>query len=994
MNKIKKYVIIFTLVFILFATTKVNADSFKVTPGGGGAPPSSGCPNCSWVYSSTGLGIRLSLYKYDGKKLEFKASVDLVNQPSSYPTTVNTTTKKVGRYNYTVLKESLDFKYTSINAKDINDYGFSTIDEESNYSKKFSQEVVDYFGDTEAKIINKIKTMFGITVTSSEFSKYYLVAEPTAFLYSRSGGFYTYATGYEYMRVLDELNKYQGGYAWNLWESQGRVTFLGYMFNGMYNETNSNFQYMLNGTKDGRYDYYNFLNQYSGKGALVRTASSRMASKSEIINNNAYAKNDFPYGVLVFWLGEKGKLGCSATCSGKSGDDLLKCAENYCSSNSSIKTTEEKEKCILNECKYTYTKLSCGISTKSNGGNTECAATTSSNKKSCEIVSTPNYSYKVECTTNSTVTFPETLPSTVLAGQGFEYRVRLYGNKTCTATFDSALWKFNYASSYSDAERQNYLTAITEFNKISLSNYFYDSSTANMSIKINERKNGNVETVTKKLTSEENYAQGDKKVTTTKTTKEIKSFHNNSTITKKVYVYKTDSSNSTYYELPGVCISAVDNLTVTEGSTCDNGLGPYNKYYTDVYTDATTNNVEVTVEQNSSGLDVENKCNYTVTDEPLSCYITTETASNQKGNILENYEDIKFVLNTVTPDRNRTIRYNLGTETKKISDQFNNKNVYTITKNSVSGTKLLTIYGTITDGKNIATCKKEVTINPQTCEWVKTQNTTTNETTLKIKSVSDRNAKYYIRNSTSSEWMNIQQRTISNDTVISLEGKVVLSNGDTYYCNYQNIPTDKKCKELYKPAEYSKIKDYCSKHWNEDADNYSSADDCYASCTGGNSCKQKYTCSEISNIRQYCKVNYQVDGYKNIGDCINDCTCDVGGVDYYYRTITLNNPFPQRDAHYNWLGYEEYITDDDDDLTPSTGNVPEYEIVLDSKRIEAIKSDTKRYNSISGNDAYGDYVRENDTDTGKYNSKFIHYDDTKDGGFKSYFTYIEGIKTS
>lgn len=1006
MMKMKKTKNIFlTLIAILMSGLFVNVDAkVNVTPGGGGTGPASGCSDCAWVYSSDGLGVRLSLYKYDEKKLEFKKSVDLVNQPSNYPSEVNTTKEKVGRYSYTKLNKTIDFAKYKVGAKDINSFGFSTINEESTtWQTKFANEVQNYFGKTEADTIDGIKKMFGITVSVDELSKYYIVAEPTAFFYSRVGKFYTYATGYEYMSILNEIDVYTGSYAWNLWESQGKHTFLGYMYNGMYNKTDSDMEKQIKekwGFTDGRYDYYNFLSRNNDK-SLVKTTSSLLSSKSKIRDNKAYEKVNYPYGVMVFWIGKNSTKigGCTGVCSNKTGDELLKCAENFCSNSSNVKNSEDKADCITNSCEYKFEKLTCNTYAPQNGSDTICTADTSSSKTTCEIKNTTNYSYKVVCENNSTVEFPETLPSTFTAGQGFEYRVRLYGNKTCTVTFDEALWKYNYAASYTDTERQTYIDALNKYNSLTFEDYSFNSSTANINVNIEKRKDGkkSVDKVT--LKAEEKYEHGDEQVTTTTTIKNINSYHKNATITKKIYTYKTDSSNGTYYELPGVCISEKDNVTPKEGSVCEKGLGPYNKYYTNIYADEGNNNIETTVSYNPAGLDnVVNKCDYTITDEPLSCYIEVQTASNQKGVTLRNNEDINFVLYVITQDRTRTIRKNIGTAPLTINDQFNNKSIYTIAKNSITTNKDISVYGTVTDGENIAVCEKKVNINPQQCEWTVTE--VGNEVTVSLKTVKDSNAKYYIRTSTSKTWMETKTRTFNKTkATLEIEGKIISGN-NTYTCYYPIKSTGQTCTELYKPAEYAKIRNYCETNWMNDTANYSSENDCYTGCTGVNKCKILYTCTEIEKIRNYCKTSFSNDGYENIGSCINDCSCGSNGVDYYYRTISVNDPFPKRDAHYNWLGYEEYITNDQYDLTPSTGNgSPEYEIVLDKTRIDAIKADTKRYNQKSGNDAYGDYIRydndEEESDFSEpYKSKFIHFDSVNKGGFKSYFTFIEGEKTN
>lgn len=993
MKRKNKNIICLILILMLFIIqTKVVNAKVEVTPGGAPTPPASGCDECSWTYASNGLGVRLSLYKYDGKNLVFKKSIDLVNQPSAYPSKVNTTKNKYGRYNYTKLNQTMDFGYYKVGAVDINNYGLSTIDEDTTWSSTFANEILKYYGDNATSTINGIKKMFGINVTQAELSQYYIVAEPTAFFHSRVGQFYTYATGYEYMTILKDIDVYTGDYDWNLWESQGRVTFLGYLYNGMYNQTNSSKKYP--GAKDGRYDYYNFLAQESNT-SIVKTTSSILSHKDQLKKDNAYKASNYPYGVMVFWIGQNGNIGCKGVCNNLKGDALLKCAENYCSSLSNIKDSNGKANCITNTCGYTYNKLSCGNTNSVNGNDTTCSSKTTSSKESCQIINSENFSYKVECTTSSTTIYPTTLPTTIMPGTGFEYQVKLYGNKTCTITFDTESWKYNYAASYTNAERNNYIEAINNFNRLSLSSYVYKSSNANISIKINEKTNGDSSTTTKTLKKENEYYRGSDDVTSIYTNKNVTSFHKNIAKTLSVKTYITDSSNGTLYNLPGVCISAKDNVSVKEGSTCENGLGPYNKYFTGIYADSTTNATETKVTHSIAGMDTTNKCNYKVADNKLSCYITVETKSGQTGNILINNEDIVFTLYAVNGDKSKKITYNLGDTIKGKGDVFNNLQTKTIYRNTIRYNDDQIIYGTVTDGTNYAYCKKEITITPNACNFEVIENSN-NTKTIKLKPINNPNAEYYIKDSTSNKWMYMNAKTISNNTKITIWGMVKVGNNKNY-CVI-NFPTDenKTCTDLYKPTEYSKIKNYCENNWQKDRKGYSSYNDCYTDCTnppGKNTCKSLYTCSDIKAIRQYCKVNYQVDGYKTMGNCINDCSCGSNGLKYYYRTISLNNPFPDREAHYNWIGYEEYITNDIEDNTPSTNSSgPEYEIVLDSKRINAIKKHTKKYIS-EGNDAYGDFIRASKKDTGKYKSKFIHVDDIEEGGFSTYFTYIEGSKT-
>jgi len=999
-NLSKKHVFLLAILLIsLFVNQKVSALEQSTN---GGAAGGGSCPSCSWVYNSEDdKGIRISLYRYNGKKLSFIKSVDFVGTKRSSYYCANAT----GRFSYKA-GEEVKFSecgsrlkiqtFTGYN-KSIGKEIFTNIKSKEIINGKTwgvlkAQEINNYFGNTNQSIIKKIKEMFGVVVKEEELSEYYLIMEPTIAFYNSDK--YYYGTGYEFMNsTLDSIGDGKGQTGFYL---QQRNTIVNYLYNGLYIATNKGLQYEYNGQKDGRYDYYNFVNINPDKKPIVTTSSNVIAGgdweKFYQVNNNK-TNQAFPYGITVFWIG-KTAMECSSTCSGKTGDAFLMCAENFCANQTNVNNSTEKANCITKTCGYKYDKLSCGNDKTTNGSNTTCSSTSSSSKETCQIVNKENYSYQVKCTTTSNVLYPTTLPTSLTAGSGFEYQVKLYGNKTCTITFDSELWKYNYASSYTDAERSNLIDAITSFNKLSLSSYIYDSSNGNINIKINEKNNDDNKTTNKTLKPETDYYLGSKNVTETYTNKNINSYHKNNTITATIKTYTTDSSNGTLYNLPGVCVSSVDNVTIAEGSVCKNGLGPYNKYFTGIYAAIANNQTETKVVHSSAGMDNINKCNYQVKDNnnELSCYIVAETKSNQSGNVLINNEDIVLKLYAVSSDKTKILNYNLGDAIKGKKDQLNNLSTTTIYKNTIRFNENKVIYGTVTDGTNYAYCKKELIITPNSCEFEIQKNATS--TTIRLKSIPG--AEYYIKDSTSNKWMKIQSRTINNNTKIIIEG-MVKKGESVITCSKEFLPEElKTCTNLYKPTEYVKIRSYCGASWQNDTAGYSSESECYTHCTnpnGKNTCKSLYSCSDTLAIRQYCKVNYQVDGYKTIGNCINDCSCGSNGLKYYYRTISQNNPFPDREAHSNWLGYEEYITDDKHDSTSSTsGGNPEYEIVLDSKRIDAISKHTQKYNA-AGNDAYGDFIRIDEKDTGSYKSKFIHEDDISEGGFSSYFTYIEGIKT-
>ena len=147
-------------------------------------------------------------------------------------------------------------------------------------------------------------------------------------------------------------------------------------------------------------------------------------------------------------------------------------------------------------------------------------------------------------------------------------------------------------------------------------------------------------------------------------------------------------------------------------------------------------------------------------------------------------------------------------------------------------------------------------------------------------------------------------------------------------------------------------------------------------------------------------------GYDKAINCVNYCYyCPECSSEYVYRQVNNYNPFPKssdsntlgynyltgdRVIGSNWVGKSEYIKRDDNDTTSITGihanqNV-EYVIELTPDDIKAIKNNTELYNySVTGNDAYLDYIYQDNTDVnGKYYSKFINDE------FRKNFTVISG----
>lgn len=987
----KKFVIV--ILFMLIALPTITADALGGNLDGGGQTAGTCQEKCSWVYDSQYKGLRLSLYKYDGTgDPEFVKSIELLNNPSLLNGKTLKTTAAHGRFGHpgaTFTSQNVGQRFKSFST-----YGMTNIDSSnSNWQNIKEAELKAYYGDTQAERKDALYSMFG--VTTNELPKYYIVLEPTISIQNQCGYGWAFGTGYEYMENLNTLNSGWNCAGWNFGQSQGS-TIRKYLFNGMYVAL----------TEDGEYDTYNFVGE-SGSGAYV-IATSAAADNSYIENN--YHKKSFPYGMGIFWMMDGIKT-CQSYCSGKTGDNLLSCAENYCAQDENVTNSTQKRECIINDCKYPEPSFTCSSSSTTNGSTTVCADQTNSKKSTCEMKTQDGIRYRIKCNVSSKITFPDTLPKTILPGEGFQYQVRLSGDRICYIEFDKAKWKLDYAASYTAAERQNLETAISNYNNKNF-NLTFSSKNGTIKINIKEKKTNSatIGSTTKTLVAQEKYSLGNESVDKTSTASTIKSFYTegetSKTKTLSVKSFKTESSNEVLYDLPKVCISNEDNISVEEGSTCKNGLGPYTEYFTTIHAEKAKNDTKTEATHSSSGLDVDNTCYYEVTPDELSCHVSV---NNQCGRYFNAVNNVVFTLSAnYNYNRNdKTILYNLGTSklNTKEASSYNGKKTYTILSTSITKPTEVTIYGTVTDGKNIKHCSQTVTIYPNSnkCEFVKTPNPSNGTVTLSIKDIGVSGAVYQTRKSTNDTdegWMNLKSRTIKSDEKIILEGRILVNGTVIRDCFYQDDITCPECTSLYKPAEYTKIKEHCASYWQIDRAGYTSYDNCVDHCTDGDitrprcpeTCKDTTGEAKATCARNYCNEFYEEDGYVKIGDCINDCYPDTG-LDYYYRTINNDDPFPQRQAHYNWIGYEEYITDDDDDSTPSRGGShPEYEIKLDKERMAKINQNTYNYNSGSGNTAYSDYIRVNSTDTGKYKSKFIHVDDPNEGGFKTYFTYIEGSK--
>lgn len=623
---------------------------------------------------------------------------------------------------------------------------------------------------------------------------------------------------------------------------------------------------------------------------------------------------------------------CEQTCTGKSGDDLLGCAENYCQA---MSTNSSQKRTCITTCGPNAPRdpefTTCPSTDTNNGSDTECNASTTAYKETCTQATTSTY-YKTECYERSTINYSNSLPVVLSPGEGFSYTPVLSGGKACEMTFEANKWKFDYAASYTDRERNTLVSILNKYNDVDQNsiwtqdlrdNYKYTSSNADIKIEItndNDASAANRKT-TKTLIPDETVNLLSNEIVVSSAGSITIPLFNSGRTTKTVFqLVKTTSSNKTSYKLPGTCMSAGDGTLYDLGpnGTCDtDNDGPYYQYFTDMRIENDTYDTKVTVSKGSSSLNVNNTCYYN-TGIPISCSIAK--VSNDKYELrIEN----KNMVSNVT--------YGLSTNKDSLNMQL------TYSGSIIGG---ISLYGTVAvNGEKVATCElgsEDGSGSTCTSEYLPTDYSG-------------------IRKYCSTSWMSDTAGYSSEKDCINS-----CSIGANTCKNNPDVDT----------TDLTSVTNFCSVKANRDANGYNKA-------TYSNSLM-----NEKHNIAMC------------INDCIDiPNTCTGITCDYLYRPISLVDPFPNnRRPGANWYGKEIYITDDllNPVLNPS-GAEPEYVITLTPSAINSINRDTDEYNSRSGKNAYLDYVYEDeDNKEGKYVSKFIHSTDEPNGGFRTYFSKIIG----
>lgn len=615
-------------------------------------------------------------------------------------------------------------------------------------------------------ILEKIKSVFGemaSSVSKEEFGKLYLTIEPTLEIhkkeaYTSPGGYYgsiyelTYYFGIKnngfdlgdsnYPVYKDGLTSIR---AKSTFGSKDENNFLGNLMtlatstlsapdvssknrSSNSEKATSNEGYAINALWFGSYapvvscsitessDKKTYtLNVYNGdSGKIFYDIKGNENALKYNVRNNTYSasfKDTRIFGAVYNNQGNKVATcnmertipTCKQTCSGKNGDDLLGCAENYCQAYAD--NSSEKKSCITT-CGYTEPKFNnCASSTSVSGKETYCDAPAKGNLGSCTPANTSTY-YQTNCNEESTIDYGNSLPKTLQPGTGFGYTPVLSGSKTCTMTFEVNKWKFDYAASYTTAERNSLKEKLKNFQNVSSNSvwskdldnkYKYDSSDADISIEVtnsNDVKSSNRKTTKKLIPSQTINLLNSDVVVTSGGSAIIPLFAGGSKSSETIYgIIKTNSSNKTSYKLPAICMkTGSGELYEPSNGKCNSiNDGPYYEYYTDLKIKKDKYDTKTTVKKSTSSLNVQNTCNYSV-ESPVSCSIVK--GDNQYELIIHNKNGV-------------AVTYGLSNTAYVI----NNLKTYSpITRN-------IKLYGAVAiDNSIVATCKySDVVTSDDTC---------------------------------------------------------------------------------------------------------------------------------------------------------------------------------------------------------------------------------------------------------------------------------------
>ncbi|MDD6878905.1 MAG: hypothetical protein PUD59_01590, partial [bacterium] len=782
--KIKK-IIYYIIILIIILVPKTFFAHEAVS--GSNAYSGSCFSKFDWCYSAE--GIRISLYKYNGSSLTFYKSIDYETTLGSINGQVANASVMAGKVAYQKKKASI--KWDKSKLKVSSDEKFTCFfgsPKCKGFKDGAKSEIISYFklnSKKSSSIIKKVNSIFDSKLSDTDIEKIYITVEPTFLIFSNSYKVSFYGTIYELLNISYTKN---GASVYGI-DSQ--------LYYGMPRS--------IVASKPSAKDKNNFVSYDDD--ALVQVLSKEVISEEKVewTNKNGFNYDSYRnknkkiilsnvgYGIGVFWLGEYGESPtCKKKCSGKSGDSLLECAENYCADS---KNSTKKEACI-ESCGYKKPEsYKCDSSSKTTASSSTCQATVKKSKTTC---STSGYT-KTVCTETTTVKYPSI--SNLALSKKMSYTLTTSGSKNCTIYFNYNLFKFNYATQTGSSGRTTLLNKLTY--ATSKSSYEYEWNTnKNNILTDSSMKVGTVDAKLKLSSSKTNTKLSDS------SKKSIKLFADGKTTTKEI------TSSKKYSSTNSSSIVLNDNISFSK------------------YSSSKINTI-VNFNKDSSGMKDTNKCSFKLTpdEDRFSCKIEVISGSMQNGKYTG---DVKLKY-TATYELKKsgttsfsTTKFPSGSKFnfngKSISANLNssNKITNTITVSKSNGNK--TVKGSVTVNGVTKSCNEVVVkFVPSPVEDVKCNVKISGEKNSKGEYTSDvdvtYNATYYEKNTKSTVFPSGTNFILdgSKQTMIKYATdwiKTITREAGKSKTIYASVTTPSgkkaKCNETIKFAKDDKVKYSCS----------------------------------------------------------------------------------------------------------------------------------------------------------------------------------------
>lgn len=308
MKRYKSKIILMVLSLFIIGITLINPVLVNADNTGGGTGSQWGdCNDCQWLFNR--VGIRLSLYRYDGTNLNYYGSVDHCSSYGSFMCASGNAyqdSKKAGKVAHQQFSDYQGGSWNNASIVTDNTNKFPDV-REWNSVENFTKEYFSLTTKNKSSILQKLKSEFSSAsgLTTADLGNIYITIEPTMNIYNTTNG-----TMYNYYGTAYEFANYFGGTAV---PGLNEVIYYGLP------------EYMMAQTMSGT-DPNSFIGRYVELVPTTQLTRSVYTDANRTSNKNLITSTK-GYGINVFWLGNY-ITNCSITQSSNKLDYILNLSGN------------------------------------------------------------------------------------------------------------------------------------------------------------------------------------------------------------------------------------------------------------------------------------------------------------------------------------------------------------------------------------------------------------------------------------------------------------------------------------------------------------------------------------------------------------------------------------------------------------------------------------------------------------------------------------------